>query len=517
MLDFDLSFYIRVLRKWLWLVILVGALVGAAAYFVLNLEEEEYEARTLLAVGTFLLNPDPAREDVIIGQELTPTYLRLAETRRVLEPVIDTLGLEVNVGNLQRSVETAAILDTSLFEIIVTWSDPEMAAAIANEVANQLVISNPSSVSPALQNQIELSQSQIDLLTSQIADLRNQLQNLDGRIVAAEREGTQETMDNLLDQRSDIIGQINQATATIAQLSATITQIEQRSNAIIIQQEATPPNRPVSGNTRLFTAVAALGSAMLVAGAAVLLEAADTSFRSERRIELVMELPVRGTVGVGSRRELARTNLDKKLQEPYQMLRTNLVYSDQSAAVPTYILSSPTNTERRETVLGNLVLAAADSGSRVLLLDADLREPGIADTLKISNERGLVDLLLLPEEDLQDDNAITTLLDEVIQRNVTDRLDVLTSGSTTENPIRLLESVVMKRVIYFFQHSDYDFVVINTPPILLYPDASTLAALSDIEVLLVLENARSRSENALSALDQVQQIGGRINGVIFAR
>ncbi len=517
MLDFDLSFYIRVLRKWLWLVILVGGAVGAGAYFVLNLESDEYEARTLLAAGTFLLNPDPGLEELRIGQELTTTYTRLAETRRVLEPVIDTLGLDADVGILQRRVETEAILDTSLFEIIVTWSDPETAAAIANEVANQLVISNPSTVTPALQNQIDLSESQIELLTTQVSDLRNQLQNLDGRIAAAERDGTQEEVDALLDQRSDIIGQINQATATIAQLSATITQIEQRTNAIIIQQEAIPPTRPVSGNTRLFTAVAALGSAMLVAGAAVLLEAADTTFRSERRIELVMELPVRGTVDVGSRRQLARTNLDAKLQEPYQMLRTNLIYSDQSAAVPTYIFSSPTKTERRETVLGNLVLAAADSGSRVLLLDADMREPGIANTLQISNERGLVDLLSLTQEDLDDEEKLTTLVDEVIQYNVTDRLDVLTSGATKDNPIRLLESVAMKRVLYLFQHSSYDFIVINTPPILLYPDASTLAALSNIEVLLVLENARSRSENAISSLDQVQQIGGRINGVIFAR
>ncbi|MCA9911917.1 MAG: hypothetical protein KC496_01145, partial [Anaerolineae bacterium] len=453
----------------------------------------------------------------IIAQELTPTYLRLAETRRVLEPVIDTLGLDISVGTLQRSVETEAILDTSLFEIIVHWSDPDTAAAIANEVANQLVISNPSNLSPALQNQIDLSQSQIDLLTTQIADLRNQLQNVDGRIAEAERDGNQEQLDNLLGQRSDIIGQINQATATIAQLSATITQIEQRSNAIIIQQEATPPSRPISGNTRLFTAVAALGSAMLVGGAAVLLEAADTTFRSERRIELVTELPVRGTVELGSRRQLAHTNLDKKLQEPYQMLRTNLVYSDQSATVPTYIFSSPTNTERRETVLGNLALAAADSGSRVLLLDADMRTPGIADALQLSNERGLVDLLALPDEDMENDDKLTALLEEIIQHNVKDRLDVLTSGTTSENPIRLLESIAMKRVLYLFQHSSYDFIVINTPPILLYPDASTLAALINVEVLLVLENARSRSENALSALDQVQQIGGRINGVVFAR
>ncbi len=638
MFDFDISFYIRVVRKWLWLVILTGAVVGAAAYFVLNLRSDEYRASTLIAVGTVLGNPDPGLEDVRLVQELTPTYARIVETRRVLEPVIEALELDVGVFALVRAIDTEAIPNTSLFVLNVTWSDPETAAAIANEVANQLIISNPSNLSPELQNQVELSQTQIELLSTQIVELREQLLTLDDRIeraeteveetsadleaaeeelaaaeaaaaeaeaaeqeaaeaaeddgdaadaeqdataedaadaeqdataeddAAAEDEDTttaasdddaaaaddqdaaaaddqavveepdevalaeaavaeaetaqtqaQQNLDALLAQRSDVIGQINQATATIAQLSSTITQIQQRTNALVIQQEATPPVSPVGGNTLLFTLAAAVGSAGLVGVAVLALEAMDTRIRSERRIEHLLELPVRGTVELGSRRQLAKTRLDSRLQEPYQMLRTNLVYSDSRTDTPIYIFSSPTNTERRALVLGNLALAAADSGSRVLLLDADLRRPDLTKTLQLSNEHGLVDFLTAAPETLPDSAAVGQAMEAITQREISERLDVIPSGSSTENPIRLLESPAMQRLVDWLRHGDYDFVIVNTPPIVLFPDASTLASLSGIEVLLILEHARSRSEHAVAALDQVQQIGGRLNGVIFVR
>jgi capsular exopolysaccharide synthesis family protein len=248
-----------------------------------------------------------------------------------------------------------------------------------------------------------------------------------------------------------------------------------------------------------------------------LLESLDTSFRSERRIEHTLELPVRGTVELGSRRQLAKTNLDARLQEPYQMLRTNLVYSDSRTDTPIYIFSSPTKTERRARVLGNLALAAADSGQRVLLLDADLRNTDLTDILQLSNEHGLTDYLMASPDSLEDPQRYSELRQQITLREVSEHLDVIPSGTTTENPIRLLESKLMKDLLERLRHDDYDFIIVNTPPILLFPDASTLASLTEIEVLLILEHARSRSENAVAALDQVQQIGGHLNGVIYVR
>jgi len=734
MLDFDISFYIRVIRKWLWLALLVGAIVGAAAYFVLNSRADEYEARTLVAVGTFLGNPDPGLEDVRLAQELTPTYAQVAETRRVLEPVIETLGLDADVGLLRRAIETESIPDTSLFVLVVTWSDPDTAAAIANEVARQLILSNPSNLSPALQNQVDLSQEQIDLLTTQIAGLREQLLTLDDRIddaeldvteaqdelaiaeanleaaeiaveeaaasapptddteateeaagdadaeateesedavtgtdaedeesdvdsdaededeeaqddadaeateadadteadtevtgdtvvvgaeateeaVLADAEATEEVeddepevdaaedeeaigdtdaetaeeeiladaeaaeeddaadaeaaeeaifadadaaeeepildeplvdplqveleaaelalvdaetnlntaqarLDGLLTQRSNVIGQINQATATIAQLSATITQIQQRTNALVLQQEAAPPTSPVGRSTLLLTLVAAVGATGLVGVAMLLLESTDTSFRSERRIEHMLELPIRGTVELGSRRQLAQAKLESRLQEPYQMLRANLVFSDSSTDTPIYIFSSPTNTERRSRVLGNLALAAAESGSHVLVLDADLRQPELSNTLQLSNEHGLAEYLTASPDILDDPKQFSEVREQITQREVSENLDVIPGGTSTQNPIRLLESKMMRELLERLRHDDYDFIIVNTPPILSYPDASTLASLTGIEVMLILEHARSRSENAVAALDQVQQVGGELNGVIYVR
>ncbi len=514
MLDFDLSFYFRVIRKWFWLVILAGAIGGGLTYYVLDQQPEEYSARILVAVGNTLIDPDPEIQDIRIGQELVETYAQLVNIPSTLQPVIDELGLEATVADLQRNIEAIPIVDTSLFEVIVIWSEAQTAADIANAIGDQLLVNNPSSLSPSLQNQIDLSQSQIDLLTEQIEELRNQLDTIDERLEATEDPAERDALNT---QRNNLIGQINDSTANIAQLSATITRIEQSANVLVIQQSALPSGSPISRNTTLFTGVAAFGLAMIASGVVILIEAVDTSYRNPKQIENTLKLPVRGTVSVGSRPNLSKGMKDVKALEQYQILRTNLIYVHEEDQRPAYIFSSPTQGEQKETIIANLAMAAADTGSRVLLVDADMRQARMTSLLRLPNERGLVDFLEAAPDNI-DETRRSDMLASLIQETEIDGLHIITPGSTQVNAIRLLESPIMLRWWnVLLNELDYDLILVNTPPLQLYPDTATLVVQTGIELLLVLENAKSRPEEARSALDRFRQIGGKVNGVIFGQ
>lgn len=517
MIDFDLNFYFRVIRKWLWLVILVGALAAGAAFAVLSQRQDEYQASTLMNVGSFLDTSTPDIADLRTALESVQTFARLARTTGVIQPAIDDLGLETTVSQVRRSMETALVPNTTLFEITVLWSSPEEAAALANEISNQLIASTDN-VTPLLARQIALSEQQITLQSEQLDELQIQLDALNARISIAETRDDTQTVDSLSVQRNDLIQQINQTTSNIASFSDTITQIEQRSNVLTLQEEAEAPNGPVSQNTLLFSIVAGLGAASIIAGAFVLLEALDTTFRTERRLETVLQIPVRGSVQSGSRRALTTPPTDARMLEQYQMLRTTLLYSDADERQPIYILSSPTDAEAKERIVGNLALSAADSGSRVLLIDADLRQSRLHRLMRLNNQVGLVNFLNLSPEEIDDDIQRNNALQQVIQSTETPGLDVVTTGVVEENPIRLLESPTMLHWLeLLLNNRDYDFILLNTPPVLLYPDTSALAALTGLECLLITQNAKTRSQNGVAAYDQITQVGGKVTGAIFAR
>jgi polysaccharide biosynthesis transport protein len=518
MLNFNLDFYFRVIRKWLWLVIVVAVLVGGGVYYLLNQQENEYKTSILVNVGSYLYVPNPDFNAFRLSQELTETYARLVTTDNILQPTIDALGLDVNTGYIRKKISTDIVPNTSLLEIGITYPEPELAAAIANTLGEQLAL-NSTSLTPQLRSQINLAQTQIDLLNAQLNDLKDQLDTTNERLNAAENDEDQALITSLTAQRSSLIDQINNTAATIAQFSENITQIEQGSTTITIQEAATIPDSPVGRSTMLFTALAALGAGMVVAGATILLEAADTKVRSEDAVESGLGIPVKGTVRTGSRRAvLTSPPQHAQTLEDYQMLCTNLLYSNHKDRRAVYILTSPTKNEQKDSVIANVALAAADRGSRVLLVDADLRNPQLHTRMNLSNDVGLVDFLHLTLDELNDEDERNKKLREVLQQTETDNLSIMTSGPVGANPLRMLESPTIIHWLDMLMHTPhFDIVLVNTPPVLLYSDASALAAKSDVDVVLVVQNATTRMGHARAAQEKIVQIGGQTVGIIYGR
>jgi len=190
---------------------------------------------------------------------------------------------------------------------------------------------------------------------------------------------------------------------------------------------------------------------------------------------------------------------DTPLAEAFRQLRTNLQFVDRDHA--TILVASARADEGRTTTLCNLALAIAEAGMKVLIVDADLRNPTIAAYLKVDARIGLVDVL-----------ANQVPLERAVQA-VGIGLDVLPSGPLPLNPSELLGSSQMAAVLRTLR-STYDFVLIDTPPLLEVTDAAVVAARAD-GVLIVVKPGRVLVEDLQIVRTGLETVSARIVGSVM--
>lgn len=188
--------------------------------------------------------------------------------------------------------------------------------------------------------------------------------------------------------------------------------------------------------------------------------------------------------------------------EAYRVLRTNLLYAQTSGPLKTLVVTSPEAADGKTTTAVNLSVAFAQQGLRVLLVDCDLRRPGLATALGVPSGPGVTDLLLGEAE----------LPDGIYETRVS-RLDVLPCGTSRTDAAELLGSPQMRALIDRLS-GDYDLVVMDTPPVLAASDAVVLAARAD-GVLLVLRAGETDRGAAQYALQQLTGVRARVVGGVL--
>ena len=173
--------------------------------------------------------------------------------------------------------------------------------------------------------------------------------------------------------------------------------------------------------------------------------------------------------------------------------------------IKSIVVTSSISKEGKSTVAANLATVISQLGRKVLLIDADLRVPSQHHFWQITNSPGLSELLVGQTE-------YTSSIAEVM-----DNLDVLTSGVRPPNPLTLLDSKRMAALIEEFS-SQYDFVIIDTPPLLVGADAVTVSQMTD-GILLVARPGVIDYNNAKTAKEMLNRsnyhvLGLLVNGII---
>jgi capsular exopolysaccharide synthesis family protein len=188
--------------------------------------------------------------------------------------------------------------------------------------------------------------------------------------------------------------------------------------------------------------------------------------------------------------------------EAYRVLRTNLQFMGLDKPLKRIAITSSTPTEGKTTTSVNLAVAFAQTGAKVLLIDADLRRPTVAKVLGLDNWTGLTPALISQEgpEQFMQSTAVTGLT-------------VMTSGPIPPNPAELLGTGRMERMLEHVAEV-FDVVIVDTPPVLAVTDACVLAPKVD-GVLMVVRSGEVERAKAIRAKELLTAVNANLLGVVL--
>ncbi|MDY7540923.1 polysaccharide biosynthesis tyrosine autokinase [Cryobacterium sp. 5B3] len=312
---------------------------------------------------------------------------------------------------------------------------------------------------------------------------------------------------------TDPVRAANIANATSQSLTAVVQEIETPTAAGAVSpvkltraQDATVPSLPVSPNVPLNIALGALVGLALGVGLAVLRETLDTRIRNERDVESVTEAAILGGIVFDPKAQdrplIVHVDPRSPRAESFRTLRTNLQFLDVGRTDRSFVITSSIESEGKSTTGANLAIALADSGATVLLVDADLRRPKLADYMGIDGTVGLTDLLVGRAE-----------MKDIIQPWGKAKLFVLPAGHVPPNPSELLGSARMSYFVAEFNKA-FDVVIFDAPPLLPVTDAAILAK-SVGGAILVVASGRTQKGQLKGALAALDNVGATVSGLVL--
>jgi len=249
---------------------------------------------------------------------------------------------------------------------------------------------------------------------------------------------------------------------------------------------------------------------MLGMGAAFLREFMDDSLKGSDEVERVTGLPVLGLLpNIKGQSDdqialLAHADPRSPLAEAIRSLRTSLKFSTQLGAPRVTFVTSSNPAEGKSSIALNLATAYAQIGSKVLLIDADLRNPSIHHLLKLENLEGLTNYL-----------AGAGNAAEISRPCLIKQLRVISSGPIPPDPVELLSGKRMRELLDVSKN-EFDYIIIDGPPVIGLADALALSNLSDATILSV-QAGKTRKASLLAALKRLERTSGNIIGTLLTR
>ena len=265
------------------------------------------------------------------------------------------------------------------------------------------------------------------------------------------------------------------------------------------------PTSPFTPNTELIIATGVLLGLVLGVLYALAREVFDTRVSTEKDLSRVSTDPLLGMIGRKKRSDptglVMRVMPHSALAEGYRRVRANLEFIEVDSPARSAVVTSAISRDGKSTTAINLALAMAERSLRILLIDADLRRPSIAEMCDLEGDVGLTTILL---GDIGPEDAIVRW---------SNGLDLLPSGAVPPNPGQLLGSAAMKALMQRLL-LDYDFIVVDSPPLLPAADALGLARLTDGAIVVARYKATTRQQLA-ATLEALEGVNARILGIVL--
>jgi capsular exopolysaccharide synthesis family protein len=281
-----------------------------------------------------------------------------------------------------------------------------------------------------------------------------------------------------------------------------------RGNNVRLVEHAGIPGAPFSPNVRRSTMLGGLAGLLLALGLVVSLDYIDDTVKTADDVTRKLGLACLGLVPAvndGGSRPVLSSEASGQFGEAIRSLRTSVAFCSPLEGNTLLLITSAQPLEGKTTTACNLAAALAYGGSRVLLIDADMRRPSVHDGFHLENGTGLADLL--------DGRA---RLQDAVRRLSDPDIWVMTAGTIPANPSELLGSARMDELLAHLRAGPFDWVVIDSPPVLAVTDAAVLAPRVS-GVAFVLGAGMTRRRFADRAIDTVAATKARILGAVLNR
>jgi receptor protein-tyrosine kinase len=499
---------LRVLYEHKLVVLSVTALAILATIFISLWQHRVYQSRATLEIQPFndnylslggVYGAVPSNVDTATYMQ---TQAEILQQDAVLEKVARELRLAQLLefqgpggvlARLRKDISIVPLRNTRVLQIICNARSPQLAADLANTLGSTFIEEN----------------------------------------IRARQQAARETYESLLPALASLGRRFRQAPDVEASRSFYETVRDRANNAWVasmVRQSnirwvsaAQPPTRPYKPNLPLNLAIGTVGGFLLAVAGVLLREQNSSVLREPGEAGLYLTLPELGAIPRATpKKGLARGlvngsgggNYDDGLEctsallESFRATAASILSTRRDGSHSrVFVVTSPHPTEGKTTVVSNLGIALAEIGSRVLLIDGDLRRPRLHQVFDQANSWGLSDVL-------REQNAIDALpLDVLTKKTAVPRLYVLPSGAYTDNIFGLLHSGRLSTLLPRFREA-FDYVLVDAPPCLEFADARVMAQYAEQLVLVVRANYTDRRA-ALAAVQRLRLDGLRVMGVIL--
>jgi succinoglycan biosynthesis transport protein ExoP len=285
-----------------------------------------------------------------------------------------------------------------------------------------------------------------------------------------------------------------------------------RSNNVRMEDRAEAPGGPFSPNARRDWFTAIIAGLLVALGLAFGIEYLDDTVKTPDDVAQRLRLPLLGLVPSvpGARVPLLSEPVPHDFGEAFRSLRTSLVFTASGDGPRVIAVTSSQPLEGKTTTACNLGMVLALGGSRVLLVDADMRRPGLHTVVGAQNEIGLSHLLVGQAR-----------VRDAVQKTSEQNLFVISAGRIPPNPSELLTSERMNALLANLRSGPFDWVIIDTPPVLAVTDA-VIVARGVAGVVFVIGSEMTRRVHAERAIETLsagkpKSIGAVLNRVDFDR
>ena len=199
---------------------------------------------------------------------------------------------------------------------------------------------------------------------------------------------------------------------------------------------------------------------------------------------------------------IAHNDLKNPVTEAYRVIRTSIQFAQAGKELKTLAVTSCIPNDGKSMTAANLAVVLTQAGKSVLLIDCDMRHPTVHKNFNLSNKVGLSSCI-----------SMGTALSDAVQKTSIEGLYALTGGVIPPNPSELLGSEQMKNVLQRAKEQ-YDYVLIDTPPVMPVTDALIVSRFVD-GMILVIASAEIKVEMARDVKNQLQHAGANILGVVL--